>query len=251
MGRSAVELSLYPLVSMLKRARLGDPHPVLAGGERYVSHRFAGEAERWLDAELAEAGLSDRSQLADFTGMLAIIQRAQIEFYGWITSNDETYAVLVAAHGRSAFALTRRGDRVAFRRIGPDRLAAALLEQLEEVPPGRGEAISVREVEVARVGPRPVLRRASDAARSEQARRLDALLRAPRRGGAKLYAARRDDAGNRVRSRAWLDLVDLPDGRWAVYTTTSRGERTIHAVTATAQFVAERLDDLLRTAHAR
>jgi hypothetical protein len=246
-----VELSIYPLVSMLKRARLGDPHPVLTGGERYISHRFADEAERWLDAELAAAGLSDRNQLADFTGMLAIIQRAQTEFYGWITNDDETYAVLVAAHGRNAFALTRRGDRVAFRRIGPDRLAAALLEELADVPPGRGEAISVREVEVAGAGPRPVLRRASGVARSEQARRLDALFRTPRRGGAKLYAARRDDAGNRLRSQAWLDLIDLPDGRWAVYTTTSRGERTVHAVAATARFVGEKLDDLLRTAHAR
>lgn len=239
---------MYPLISVLSRANLGDPHPVLAGAEGYVSHRFTGEAERWLDTELAEAGLADRDRLADFTGMLSIVQRARTEYYGWATDGEETYSVLVAAHGRNAFALTRRGDRVAFRRVSPERLAEAVLERLPDVPPGRGESISVREAEVSRTGPRPVLRRASGAVRSEQARRLDVLLRAERRGGAKLYAARRDDAGQRIRSREWLDLIDLPDGRWAVYATAGRGERTVNAAAATPRLVAEKLNDLLRTA---
>jgi hypothetical protein len=234
---------VFPLINVLNRANLGDPHPVLAGGEGYVSHRLAGDIDRWLDAELTEAGLADRDRLADFTGMLSIVQRARTEFYGWVTSDGETYAVLAAAHGRNAFALTRRGERVAFRRVSPDRLAEAVLERLPDVPPGHGESISVREAELSGSGSRPVLRRVSGAARSEQARRLDALLRAPRRGGAKLYAAHRDDAGNRVRSPRWLNLVDLPDGRWVIYTT-GRGERTVNAVPATPRLVAEKLNDL-------
>lgn len=240
---------MYPLISVINRENLGDPHPVLAGGEGYVSHRLGSDVERWLDAELADAGLADRDRLADFTGMLTIVQRARTEFYGWVTADGETYSVLVAAHGRNAFALTRRADRVTFRRISPDRLAEESLARLPDVPPGQGESISVRETEVT--APRPVLRRASGPARSDQARRLDALLRAPRRGGAKLYAARRDDAGHRIRSRAWLDLIDLPDGRWAVYPTAGRGERTVNAVPATPRLVTEKLTDLLRTAQRR
>lgn len=168
-GRSAAELPVHPLISVLTRENLGDPHPVLAGGEGYVSHRQVPEADQWLAAELAEAGLSDRDRLADFTGMLSIVQRARTEFYGWVTTHGETYSVLVAAHGRNAFALTRRGDQVAFRRISPDRLAEALLERLPNTPPGRGESISVNETEITRSGPRPVLRRASGPTRSEQA----------------------------------------------------------------------------------
>lgn len=246
-GRSAVELSVYPLISVIQKENLGDPHPVFGGGEGYVSPRFAGEAERWLRAELAEAGLGDRGRLVDFTGMLSIVQKARTEFYGWVTTQDETYAVLVAANGHNAFAVTRHGDRVAFRRVHPDRLAEATVERLPEMPPGRGESISVLESEVGRSGPKQVLRRASGSARSEQARRLDALLRTPRRGGTKLYAAHRDDTGQRIRSRTWLDLLDLPDGRWAVYTTTGRGERTVNAVPATQQLVTQKLNDILRS----
>lgn len=248
MGGSSVELSVYPLLSVIHKENLGDPHPVFAGGEGYVSPRFAGEAERWLRAELAEAGLADRGLMTDFTGMLSIIQTARTEFYGWVTDNDDVYSVLVAAHGRNAFAVTRRSDRVSVRRVRSDRLAEALVDRLPEVPAGRGESISVREAEMTRSGPRPVLRRPTGPARSEQARRLDALFRVPRRGGAKLYAARRDEAGNRVRSRDWLDLIDTVEGRWAVYATTGRDERSINAAAATPALVAAKLTDLLRTA---
>lgn len=244
-GKSAVELSVHPLISLIQQENLGDPHPVFGGGEGYISPRFADEARQWLRNELAKAGLADRDRMTDFTGMLSIVQMARIEFYGWVTRHDDTYAVLAAAHGHNAFAVSRRGDRVAFRRARPDRLAEAVVERLPDVPAGRGESISVREAEV--IGVRQVLRRASGGARSEQARQLDALLRAPRRSGAKLYAAQRDDTGQRVRSRTWLDLIDLPDGRWAVYTTTSRGERTVNASPVAAGTVVAKLGDLLRT----
>jgi ESX secretion-associated protein EspG len=243
-----LELSVHPLVSLIHKENLGDPHPVFAGGEAYVSHRFVAEAERELRAELASAGLGDRDRLADFTGMLSVIQRARTEFYGWVIDNQGAYAILAAAHGRSAFALTRRDDRVTFQRVGADRLAEAILEQLPDIPPARAESFSVREAEMTSTAPRPVLRKSSGPVRSEQAKRLDALLRAARSGGAKLYAASRDEDGHRIRSRAWLDLIDLPDGRWAVHLTT-RGERTINAAPATAAFVAARLTDLLRTAN--
>lgn len=239
-GGSAVELPVHPLLGVLQKENLGVPHPVLAGGAGYVSRRFAGEAQRWLRAELAEAGLADRGLLTDFTGMLSIIQTARTEFYGWVSDGGETYSVLVAANGRNAFAVTRRGDRARFRRVRSDRLADALVDRLPDVPAGRGESISVRESELNRSG--QVLRRTS-----EGARRLGDLFRAPRRGGAKLYAARRDDAGNRIRSREWLNLIDLSDGRWAVYATTGRSERAVNAVAATPTLVAAKLADLLRT----
>ena len=246
-GRSAVELSVYALISLIHKENLGDPHPVLAGGELYQSHRFVSESERWLRAELAEAGLGDRSRLADFVGMLSIIQAARTEFYGWVTTQDDSYSLLVAAHGRSAFALVRRGEHVGFRRVSPERLAEALVDQLPDVPAGHGESISVVAAELGSTNG-VVLRGASGSARSEPARRLIALFRTPRQGVAKLYAARRDDAGNRVRSREWLDLFDVPAGRWAVHTTTGRGEPVISAVAATPALIATKLTELLRSA---
>lgn len=234
-----VELSVHALVSLIHQEKLGDPHPVFATGGQYVSARQASDGGR---AELASAGLVDRGQLADFTAMVSIIQRARREFYGWVTTNAETFSVLAAAHGRNAFAVTRRGDRVGFRRIRSHSLAEALVARLPEVPPGHGESISVRTAEVVRPGPRPVLRRPSGAAGAEQVRRFDALLRAPRQGGAKLYAAGRDDVGNRRRSPAWLTLLDLPEGRWAIY---PLGD-TINAVAATPALIIAKLTDVLR-----
>ena len=247
-ARSTVELSVHALIALLRKESLGVPHPVLAGGEHYVSPRSAGEAERAFRAELARAGLSDRGRLTDFTGMLSIIQQARTEFYGCVTGREDAYSVLVAAHGRNAFAVSRRGDRVQVQRVSSSRLAEAVVERLPDVPPGSGQPIAVREAEATRSGSRPVLRRSSGPGRSDQARRLDALLRTPRQGVAKLYAARRDDGGDRIRSRVWLDLIDLSEGRWAVYTTAGRGERTINAVAADPARVAAKLTDLLRTA---
>ncbi len=235
---------MYSLFSVIQQENLGDPHPVFGGGEGYVSPRFADQAGRWLRAELAEAGLADRGGMTDFTGMLRIVQTARTEFYGWVTTHDGSYTVLAAANGHNAFVVTRRGDRVAFRRTRPERLAEAVVERLPDVPAGRGESISVREAETNKQ--RQLMRRPSGAPRSEQARRLDALLRAPRSGGAKLYAARRDDAGQRIRSQGWLDLFDLPDGRWAVYATTGRGERAVNAVPAPRSLVVAKLHDLMR-----
>jgi ESX secretion-associated protein EspG len=246
-GRSTVELSVYPLISLIHKENLGDPHPILAGGELYMSHRFVSESERWLRGELAEAGLADRSQLADFTGMLSIIQAARTEFYGWVTTQDDSYSVLAAAHGRNAFVLIRRGEYVSFRRVSPERLAEALVDQLPDVPAGQGESISVAAAELGSTSG-TVLRGASGTTRSEPARRLIALFRTPRRGVAKLYSARRDDAGNRVRSREWLDLFDVSEGRWAVHTTAGRGERIINAVAAPPTLIAAKLTELLRTA---
>jgi hypothetical protein len=234
-GGLAVELAVHTLVGLIHEENLGDPHPVFAGGEQYASHRFAGD--NGLRAELAGAGLTGRGELADFTGMLSIVQRARTEFYGWVTSHDDTYAVLVAAHGRNAFALTRRDDRVVLQRVSADRMVAALLDRLPDVPPGRGESISVSEAEVT--GPRP---------RGEQARRLDTLLRAPRLAITKLYAARRDEGGRRVRGQGWVDLVDLAEGRWLVHTTANRGERVVNAVVATPAVVAAKVGGLVRTA---
>ena len=75
------------------------------------------------------------------------------------------------------------------------------------------------------------------------ARRLDALLEAQRLHVAKVYAARRDDAGNRQRSERWVTVLDLVDGRWAL---TVRRNR-INARPGTPRLLAENLTDLARS----
>ena len=248
-GGRVVELPVLALAGLLRRENLGDPHAIFAGGERYVSPRFADEAEALLREELAGAGLGGRDAMYDFLDTLALVQRASVEFYGWVSGGDENAALLTAASGRRAVAVVRIGDRVRFEPVDADRLADALVYRLPDVRAGFGDSVSVLDAEFrARSNREPgsIMRR-SGSGRSDAVRRFDALLKEPRVGGAKLYAAARDRAGARTRSAEWLTVLDLAGGRWVLYPTLGRGERAFNAVPATPQLLAAKLDELRRT----
>jgi hypothetical protein len=240
--RGTVDLPLHALVSLMDQHRLGDPHPVLAGGERYVSPLITGERFREV---LAAAGLDDRDGRDELLSAIEVVQRAQTEYYGWLTSGEASWSTVAAALGRGGTALRCAGDRVTVRRVDHRRLVETVVRQLPDVPAGTGESISVRASDFGARSTDGVLRRTG---RTEEARRLDVLLHTPRLGGGKLYAAWRDKDGHRVRSREWLSVLDLDVGRWVVYPTRGRGERAINAVPATTQLLAAKLTELSRPA---
>jgi hypothetical protein len=242
--RRAIELSVTALVTVIRKEKLGEPHTVLAGGELYFSPRFQQEADRELRQELARAGVD-----GDFRDTLAVMQYARTEYYGWITTGSSSTAALVAGGGRSAVLVVREGDQVRISEADPDRLAATLVYQLPEVPAGRGESISIRAEDYSPPNATPSGYLSQPrSARSREARRLDTLLLAERRGGAQLYAARRDHTGTRYRAKEWITVLDVTGyGRWAVYSTAGRGERAINAVPATDGLLAAKLTDLLQS----
>ena len=245
-GRRTVELSVYPLLSLIRMEKLGEPHPLFAGGERYVSRRFAAEAERVIREELASHGLGNRTALADFVEKLALVQQAGSEYYGWMTHGDQKYATLVAASGRRAVAVMRAGDLVTFEPVDSEELLNEFVYRLPDVQAGTGDAISVRAADIGARQSGAILRR-TQPSRPDGIRRLEALLHEPRMGGAKLYAANRDQDGNRRRSREWLTLLDLISGRWLVHPTLGRGERIIHAAPSPAPLIAAKLGELQRS----
>lgn len=245
-GRRTVELSVFPLMSLIRREKLGEPHPLFAGGERYVSPRFAARAEQVVREELARHGLGDRDALADFVENLALVHQAGCEYYGWMTNGDQKYATLVAASGRRAVAVMRAGDLVTFERVGAEELVNEFVYRLPDVRAGDGDAIAVRAADIGARQAGGIMRR-SQPSRPDGIRRLEALLHEPRLGGAKLYAANRDQDGNRRRSREWLTLLDLISGRWLVHPTLGRGERTIHAAPGSAPLIAAKLGELQRS----
>lgn len=243
----AVEISVSPLFSLLQMENLGEPHTILAGGERYVSPRFV-ESERVVRQELADAGLGDKQDYLEFLDVVNVVQRASAEFYGWVIGSGQDYGLLVASRGRQAVSVLRLGETLRFERRDLDQMAEALVWSLPEVPVGRGEAISVGHAEFhsrARA-PGSVMRRASSA-RPEAARRLDTLLSAPRLHVTKIYAAKRDAGGNRQRSERWLTVLDLVDGRWVLSVTEARREKWISAAPGSPQHVGDRLAELARS----
>lgn len=242
----AVEFSVFPLISVLEKENLGEPHAVFAGGERYVSPRFAQDAERVLRRDLEGAGLGERADYLEFLDLLGLVQRADVEYYGWVTATDESYAVLAAASGRTAVMVVRRGERVAFEPVDRERMLDVLAYRLPDVRPAAGDGFAVSHADFHAKGRAAgsVMRRAA-IARPEGARRLDALLTSPRVAVGKLYAAKRDAGGNRVRSEQWLTVLDLVDGRWALSVTSRRGEKWINAVPGSDRVVVDKLTELV------
>lgn len=242
----AVSISVFPLFSLLRREDLGDPHTIFAGGERYVSHRFATEAERVLQQQLHEAGLGDRQDYLEFVDLLTVVQHATVEYYGWVTGVDDDHAVLVASLGRRAVSLVRSGDSVRFERCAADRLVPALMARLPDAPVAQGDAISVSHADFQAKSSGTVLRRSAPS-RPREARRLDELLNARRVSVTKLYAAKRDDDGVRQRSDRWLTLLDVTDGRWALSVRQTRREKWINAAPGTPRLVEDGLEELARS----
>ncbi|MGB3441838.1 MAG: ESX secretion-associated protein EspG [Actinophytocola sp.] len=243
-----VELSVFPLLSLMQKENLGEPHAVFAGGERYVSPRFSAEAERVVRQELDAAGLGGRREFDEFVDLVNVVQRATVEYYGWVTTTDEAYSVLVASYGRSAVLVVRSGERVRFERCDLDRMIETLVWRLPDTGVAHGEPFSVRHTDFHAPRGRAegsVMRRSS-AARPEAARRLDALLKAQRFAVAKLYAAKRDVNGVRHRSDRWLTVLDQADGRWALSVSQmTRGERWISAAPGTHQYIAGKMLELV------
>lgn len=238
-----VTLSVETLHRLLGELRLGEAHPLFTGGERYYSPRFAQETDAAFRRALAAAGLSGpRGIDPEFTDLLAAMQRAQVEYYGWLHDADGPYSVLTAVAGRTGVLAERVGDAVAVERIDAARALDAFLFRLPNTPAARGEALSVRLADL-RAGGGDLLRRAATA-RPPEARRLDALLRAERRGGGKLYTARRDPRGRRTRAGGWVDVIDLVDGRWALYKAAGRGEPYVTAIPGSPRLIAKRLSQL-------
>jgi hypothetical protein len=244
----AVEISVSPLFSLLQREDLGEPHTLLAGGERYFSPRFAVEAEEVFQRELQDAGLGDRKDYLEFLDLVNVVQRATSEFYGWVAGVDGFYGVLVATHGRHAVCVVRSGESVRFERCDVDQVMETLVLRLPENSVGQGDPISVGHGDFHAPRSRTpgrVLRRA--AARPDGARRLDALLDAQRLHVTKLYAAKRDDRGVRSRSDWWITVLDLVEGRWALSVAQRRREKWIDAAPGTPQLIAEKLVALARS----
>lgn len=245
--REKVELSVHALYRLLGLLELGEPHTLFTGGERYYPPRFRQEADARLRGELDAAGVNTpRGVAEEFAELLRVMQRAGVEYYGWLHDSEGPYSVLTAAHGRSAVLAERIEDKVTFEWIDPDRVMDAFLFRLPNVPAARGEGLSVRlsDLDAGTRGGFGMTRPQS--ARPPEARRLEALIRAPRLGGGKLYTARRDARGKRVRAPGWVDVVDTQEGRWAVSKVQGRGEPFVTAVPGTPQLIGRRLGELQR-----
>lgn len=246
-----LKLHVEALSRLVRLENLGDLHitlkPLAVWRPRDDQARLEVEARK----EFMRLGLLDNRGRVDVevAAALAVLCRAGAEFYGWINTGDKTKGILAGAIGREALLAVRDGMTVTVTQIRPESLPMALVNQIPEIPPARGEAINVLRSEVlastggrqrtaAGVGMRPA---------PPEVRIVQQIIAQPTTGGGELYVAVRDRMGRRKPSQDPLRYADTETGRWLNHTTTtSDGEQRILVAPAARADLAARLQDMHR-----
>lgn len=189
------EFALTTLLAALRDAGCGDPHPVLAGGLRYVPPSAEKRVNRHVFEELSEYGLTQGDGFTpEFEDVLHRIDNPR--FYAYARDESGQLGILSA----TGVVLICRGDRVTIRTLDAHP-ADALVAKLPPYHPANIKPFTLSKEDFA--GPQTVSDVFDDApARSREAQELDALFQQPHLGLGQLYA---DD--NTV------SYLDLDEGR--------------------------------------
>jgi ESX secretion-associated protein EspG len=247
-----LKLHMEALARLVLMENLGDLHVTLRPQSVWRRKADRQLLETEARNEFQRLGLLDRRGRIDVevTAALAVLCRAGAEFYGWINQGEDTRGVLAGAIGREALLAVRDGALVTITQIRPETLPNALVAQTPEVPPARGEAVSVlrsdmlatvggRQRTAAGVGMRPA---------PPEVRVVQRVIEQPVTGGGELYVAVRDRMGRRVPVRDPLRYADTVTGRWLNQATpTQDGDERVLVAPASRSDLVGRLQQMHRT----
>ncbi|MCG8926245.1 ESX secretion-associated protein EspG [Lentzea sp. CC55] len=231
MLRSSVQLSDLAFDVLWKQEKLGAYHPALSVDSPGETEDERVLIERDVIGELRRVGLDH----PDVRGTLHLIAKADNDYSAWIAlTPDETRPVVVAANAQHGVLAVHDNGYVQLHPIRPENAPEVLAMQLPDVPPGKGASINVHasELHVHQPG------------KASPSTSLRQLLAQPRRGTAKLYAAKGSPEG-RQRARTFLTTIDFEDGRWLVVRYTDENHQTwVHATPASRQIITDWLQRL-------
>jgi hypothetical protein len=240
-------LSVRALTWLLDTEQVGEPHVVLAPTAVWHPPTERDEVHAQARAEIAALGwYDDRKRLeVEVAVALTMLCRAELEFFGWMTSNQATVGVLAAGSGRHGLLAVRDGNSVWLRHTGCAVLAETLAGQTADVPAGRGKPVTVSRAEVmgsarsqriteaaVRVGPA-----------STAVRRVQQLVTLATVGNGELYAAARDGVG-RYQVSEPVCYADTHHGR---YLTLATGQDQVLVAPASRADLVARLKDRRRS----
>ncbi|WP_024876408.1 ESX secretion-associated protein EspG [Saccharomonospora piscinae] len=198
----AAELTLHTVLDALSRIGCHTPHPVFAGGARYVPPSAAARVAAGTLDELAAAGLTRGERLTpEFEDVLHVLARPHTEYIAHTRSGRAEHSALVAARGRSVVVAVRCDTRVrldtATAHLLPDLLVDTLpgWDEPEEFEPFTVPAQRLRDGD------------------AQEAHVLHDLLSRPEHGIGYLRVARQPDGGERVRAAGVVCYLDLDVGR--------------------------------------
>lgn len=241
MLRQKVELTLNTLLTALRQIGGGDPHPVFAGGLRYVPPSSMAGVNRAAFEELSEFGFTQGNGfVSDFEDVLYILDRPQTEYFAYVRAKTEQYGVLVAVRGRSAVTAVCQGERVWLQEAGEDQ-PGALVAHLPDFQPARFKPFSLSQEEFNREEVDDLYE--SSPARSREARELDEVFQQPYYGLGELHAAKRA-GGTRTETQDTLTYLDIDAGRVAIAMTGRPGNKYISVGPGEPGSLAQRLGSL-------
>lgn len=231
MLRSSIQLSDLAFDVLWRQEGLGEHHPALSVDPPGRTEDDRALVERDVLGELRRLGLDH----PDVRGTLHLIAKAEHDYSAWIAvTPQETRPVVVAVNAKHGVLALRDEGFVQLHPIRPENAPEVLAMQLPDVPAGRGASIKVHETEIKLHQP----------GKASPSISLRQLLAQPRKGTAKLYAARRDGEG-RQRAKTFLTTIDFEDGRWLVVKYTDEDHQTwVHATPASRQVITDWLKRL-------
>ncbi|TCP57379.1 ESAT-6 protein secretion system EspG family protein [Tamaricihabitans halophyticus] len=256
MAHGELTLDLLTFLMVYRRETRQRPHLVFAGGDRYFPLENRAGAMQALDDELHQLGLLDGTRLQpDFQDTLGLLANARVEFFGWVQHEQSNFAVLAASVGKEALLATRTGEQVWLKPgkvENPGELAGQLVTLLPKVNPADIRPFAVNEADLASVGATANQGSLLDRPRSAQAielRQLEDLFKLRRSGGGALYAAIRDQQGNRHQVEDKLDYIDTVNGRVLSFFTgdgqaRARKTRTLNIAPGSPKWLSDKLATL-------
>lgn len=215
---AAAQLPARVLARIVAGNGLGDLHHTLAPTATW---RPPGAPDP-CDAETADAltrlGWRQRNGSLDreVAASLAALCRPDAEFYGWLTQDGATTAVVAASAGREAVLALRSDSSVWLSTVPAKRLAERLVAQLPDTPSVAGHAttVALADLHAASRNGRVRAQGGVIARRADpDVRHVQRLMSLPVMGAGELYAAVRDDNDTRLTHDEPVEYVDTSDGR--------------------------------------
>jgi hypothetical protein len=222
-NRQWIDVPVSALAALTERERVGQLHVTLRPQALWLSDEDKAAADKQVEQALTEAGLIDGSgrTAVDFLDWLPLLTTASLEYYGWMTSGDETLGVLAAARGLQGVVAVRAGDWVRVKAVDRQGLAEALVAELPAVGAGGGNPRSVRVATLAAAG-------TGDRRMDPVVSDLVSLVQRPVSGSGELYAGRRDEVGRYSRVEQPVHYADTDWGRYYTYTTGTGDDAEVH-----------------------
>jgi hypothetical protein len=173
--------SLNTLLTAMRNVGCGDPHPVFAGGLRYVPPSAKQQITREAFEELSPYGFTQGDGFTpEFEDVLHLIDQPAKEFVAYARNTTEQIGVLVAVKGRSKVSVVCRGAQVELADIDDVHPTDALVALLPECRPAAIKPFSLPQGDFRDPPASDIFDDAP--ARSREAQELDALFQQPHYG---------------------------------------------------------------------